>query len=140
MGPSTLRRAGSVAAPRRTAGGGSFWRQPRIRRPLDVARLLVAAVGLIGLVVLAVLDPGWLRAAARLVPTALTGVPRSVLSVANVIASFAVLAVLLAIAVDALRLRRFALTSAGVACALGVLSGLGVALLAGVPSLGRQPC
>jgi len=136
VGPSTLRRAGSVAAPRRTAGGGSFWRQPRIRRPLDVARLLVAAVGLIGLVVLAVLDPGWLRAAARLVPTALTGVPRSVLSVANVIASFAVLAVLLAIAVDALRLRRFALTSAGVACALGVLGGLGVALLAGVPFAG----
>jgi glycosyltransferase 2 family protein len=112
-------------------GLGSFWPRPRVRRPLDGARLLVAAAALAALVVLAVVDPGLVQASARVVPAAVRGLPRTVLSIANVVTSFAVLAVLLAIAVDAVRLHRFALTSGALGCVLGVLAGLALASLAG---------
>jgi uncharacterized membrane protein YbhN (UPF0104 family) len=127
-----------VAALRRVdrlvgAGGlESFWPRPRIRRPLDVARLLLATIALTALLVVAVLDPDLLQAGTRVVPAAVQGLPRAVLSVANVLTSFAVLAVLLAIAVDAVRLHRFALPSAALGCALGVLSGFTLASVVGL--------
>ena len=131
VGPA-LRRFGVV--PDRLAGAeglGSFWPRPRVRRPLDVARLLVATAALTALVVLVVLDPGLVHASAGVAPAAVRGLPRTVLSVANVVTSFAVLAVLLAIAVDAVRLHRFALPSAALACVLGVLAGFALASVAG---------
>jgi glycosyltransferase 2 family protein len=110
------------------SGSESFWPRPRIRRPLDVARLLLSAAALTGLVLVAVLDRGLLLASARL-PAVRSGVPQTLLSVANVAASFAVLGVLLAMVIEALRWRRLALTSAALACGLGVLGGFLVAVV-----------
>lgn len=110
----------------------SFWPRPRIRRPADIARLAASVAALAGLVLLSVLDPALLAASGRAVPTALTGLPRAALSVLNVLASLAVIGVLLAVAVDALRSRRFALTSAALACVLGLLLGVAIAAVAGV--------
>ncbi len=109
----------------------SFWPRPRIRRPADSARLVLSAVAVVALVSLAIADPALLATAARLVPGGLTGLPRTLLSVLNVITSLAVLGVLLVLIVDALRSRRFAMTSAVLACALGILAGVGVAIAAG---------
>ncbi|HEY4624623.1 MAG TPA: hypothetical protein VIH01_01315, partial [Blastococcus sp.] len=110
----------------------SFWPRPRIRRPADIARLVASAAALAGLVLLSFFDPALLSAAGRAVPTALTGLPRAALSVLNVLASLAVIGVLLAVVVDALRSRRFALTSAALACAVGLLIGVAIAAVAGV--------
>jgi uncharacterized membrane protein YbhN (UPF0104 family) len=109
----------------------SFWPGQRVRRPVDAARLVVAAASLTVLVVLVAVDHALVSTTAHLVPTALSGLSRTALSVGNVAASLAVIGVLLAIAFDALRTRRFALTCATLACSLGVPAGLGVALLAG---------
>ena len=65
-GDGNLARLEPECAPR------SFWPRPRIRRPLDVALLLLSGAALAVLVLLAVLDPGPLRATARLVPPAPT--------------------------------------------------------------------
>ena len=126
-----MRTDRSAPAVQRTGGSGwrAFWPRPRVRRPLDVAWLLLSAGGLAGVAVLAALAPSGLAASARLIPTATAGLPRTLFSVANVIASFAVLCVLVAISVDALRWRRFALTSAALACVAGLL----LALLVAVP-------
>jgi uncharacterized protein (TIRG00374 family) len=128
-----MRTVRSATAPR-TGGSGwhSFWPKPRIRRPIDVARLALSAAALTGLVLLAVLDADLLSASSRLVPAAARGLPRTLLSVADVVTSLAVLAVLIVITVDALRWRRLALTSATAACVLGVLGGLAVASLVAV--------
>ncbi len=111
------------------SGWQAFWPTPRIRRPIDVARLAISALALTGLVLLAVLESDLLAESSRLVPAAARGLPRTLLSVADVVTSLAVLAVLIAIVVDALRWRRFALTSATAACVLAVLGGLAVASL-----------
>jgi len=110
----------------------SFWPSPRIRRPADSARLVLSAVVVVVVVVLAVVEPAFLATTAGLVPTGLTGLPRTALSVLTVVTSLAVLGVLVALIVAALRSRRFALTSAILACALGILAGVGVAMAAGV--------
>ena len=123
-----LRRADRLVG---GGGLGSFWPRPRVRRPLDVARLLATATALTALVVSAVVDPDLVQTGARLVPAAVQGLPRTVLSVANVLTSFAVLAVLLAIVVDALRRHRFAVTSAALGCVLAVVAGFVLASVAG---------
>jgi uncharacterized membrane protein YbhN (UPF0104 family) len=124
-----------VRALRRTDGrvgaAASFWPRSRVRRPLDGARLLVAAAALAALLAWAVLDPDLVKIGVRLVPAAVQGLPRTVLSVATVLTSVAVLAVLFGIAVDAVRLRRFALTTGVLSCALGVLAGVSLASVAG---------
>ncbi len=100
-----------------SAGGpGSWWPRARVRRPSDVARLTAVAGLLLGLGVLSALLPG---ATDATVPAGVRGLPRAVLSVANAVASFAVLGVLLAIAADALRRRRWALLPAAASCAVG---------------------
>jgi uncharacterized membrane protein YbhN (UPF0104 family)/tRNA A-37 threonylcarbamoyl transferase component Bud32 len=101
-----------------------------------MARLALSSAALTGLVLLAVLDSDLLVGSSRFVPAAVRGLPRILLSVADVVTSLALLAVLIVIAVDALRWRRFALTSATLACVLGVLGGLAVASLVSV-STGR---
>ncbi len=130
-----MRTVRSATAPRTDVSGWqSFWPQPRIRRPIDVARLALSAAALAGLVLLAVVDSDLLAGSGRLVPAAVRGLPRALLSVADVVSSLAVLAVLIALAVEALRWRRFALTSATAACVLAVLGGLAVASLVAVGS------
>lgn len=109
----------------------SFWPSPRIRRPADIARLLLSTAGVVVLVVVAVVEPAFLAATARLVTTGSTGPPRTALSVLTVVTSLGVLCVLLVLIVDAVRSRRFALTSAAIACAIGVLAGVGIAWAAG---------
>ncbi|MCW2742335.1 MAG: hypothetical protein JWR45_2757 [Blastococcus sp.] len=118
---------------------GAFWPRPRIRRPVDVARLVLVVAALACLLALAVSEPDLLSAAARLVPTALTGLPQVVLSIANVLASLAVIAILVAIVFDAVRSRPFGLTSAALACVVGMLTGLAVASLAGVGDVSVVP-
>jgi uncharacterized membrane protein YbhN (UPF0104 family)/tRNA A-37 threonylcarbamoyl transferase component Bud32 len=107
----------------------SFWPRVRIRRPFDVARLLVAAAVLAALLVLAMADLEVLRSLSRLIPTVLSGLPRAVLSVVNVILSVALFGALTAITVDAYRSRRLALTSAGLACLSGGLLAYALGLL-----------
>lgn len=104
----------------------SFWPSTRVRRPLDVGRLMLSASALTVLVVLGCLDVALIRSFTDLVPTVVSGFPRSVVSVANVALSISVLAVLVAIAVDALRFRRLSVTCAGIACALAILVNLGL--------------
>lgn len=125
-GPGLRRTASDALLP--------FWPRQRIRRLLDLARLVAVAVAVAALAVLAGVDAGGLRAVAHLVPGTVTGVSLTVLSAANVLASLTVLAVLIGIGVDALRTRRLALTSAALACAFGPAVGLAVALAAGVPT------
>lgn len=100
----------------------------RIRRPSDVARLVLAGALLAALVALAALEPSALQSADGVIPTARTGLLRSALHVGNVAASLATLAVLLAAGVEALRLRPFAALSAVVAAAVGTAGGLVIAL------------
>jgi uncharacterized protein (TIRG00374 family) len=99
---------------------GWWWPRARVRRLSDVARLLATVGGLAVFALLAALLPGAVAATASAVPAVVRGVPRVALSVANVVASLAVLGVLVAVAIDALRLRRFAFTSATLACAVGI--------------------
>jgi uncharacterized membrane protein YbhN (UPF0104 family)/tRNA A-37 threonylcarbamoyl transferase component Bud32 len=114
-------------------GGNPFWPWPRIRRPLDAAGLLLAAAALAVLVVAAVADPSTLIASARWLPTAKSGFTRFLFTLGNVVASFAILSVLVAIAIDALRRRRFALTSAALAGGTATVAGLTLDLV--VPRL-----
>ncbi len=127
---------GATARPATVGGWQSFWPQPRTRRPMDVARLALAAVALAWLVVLAALDPDLLAGSNHLVPDAARGLPRALLAVADVATSLGALTVLIVLAVDAARWRRSALTSAAAACVLGVLGGLAVASLM---ALGTSP-
>jgi uncharacterized membrane protein YbhN (UPF0104 family)/tRNA A-37 threonylcarbamoyl transferase component Bud32 len=92
--------------------------------------MLLTLAGMAVLMALAVMRPGALAAIDDLVPTARTGLPRTALSVVNVAASLALLAVLFLIVVDALRSRRLALTSAVLACTIAPLAGLGLAQVA----------
>lgn len=108
----------------------SFWPRPRARRLADGARLLLSAAGLLALVLLAVLDTGLVAVAPGVVPPVARGLPRAALSVVNVLASTAVLVALLVLAVDALRHRRFVITSALLSCLLGLAGGFAVAVLA----------
>lgn len=110
----------------------SFWPLVRIRRPLDVGRLLLSTAVLTAVLLLATTNVELLRSAARLIGAARSGLPRAVLSIANVVVSVAVFGTLTAILVDAFRSRRFALTSAGLACAGGALAAPGLGLLVGV--------
>jgi uncharacterized membrane protein YbhN (UPF0104 family)/tRNA A-37 threonylcarbamoyl transferase component Bud32 len=120
-----------------TEGGAdrrtSFWPRTRVRRPADGVALGLAAGALLLLVLLAVQAPQVPAADADLADTALGGLPGTVLSIANGVASLAVLAVLGAVLIDALRRRRFAVTSAALACALAVGAGEAAEWL-----LGRQ--
>src|SRR5947209_13563442 len=120
-----LSRAGPLARV-----GRSFWPAQRIRRPIDVARLPVAAAASLAVVALAAWSTRTGHPVPRLVPELPAGLPRAVVSVLNVAASLAVLVLLAVIAVDAVRTRRFSLSSAVLACLLGPLLGLGVASLA----------
>src|SRR3954469_13252312 len=116
----------------------SFWPPRRIRRPGDLQWMLLALAGLALLIVLAVVWPAALTAVADLVPTAETGLPRTALSVVNVAASLAVLAVLFLLVVDALRSRRLALTTAVLSCFVALLAALisaQVARTAGDPAV-----
>lgn len=107
----------------------SFWPRVRNRRPLDVAGLFVASAVLAALLVLAIEDTGLLGSLARSIPTASSGLPRAILSVLNVALSVAIFGVLSAIAVDAYRSRRLALTSAALAGVCGVLAAHALGLL-----------
>jgi glycosyltransferase 2 family protein len=119
-----------VAAGRGTAGGRrAFWPRPRVRRALDGVRLVVSAAALAGLVALAAAAPDGLAASADLLPGTVTGLVRTLVSVANVVASFAVLCLLVAIVVDAVRWRRFALTSAILASLVALLAAVLMRLL-----------
>ena len=127
-----------VAAARGTGGGRrAFWPRPRVRRALDVVRLVLSAAALAGLVALATATPDGLAASADLLPGTVTGLPRTLLSVANVVASFAVICLLAAVVVDALRWRRFALTSAVLACVAALLAAILMARL--VTSVAGRP-
>jgi glycosyltransferase 2 family protein len=120
-----------------TEGGAdrrtSFWPRTRVRRPADGVALALAAGPLLLLVLLALQAPQVPAAGADLTDTALGGLPRTVLSIANGVASLAVLAVLGAVLLDALRRRRFAVTSAVLACCLALGAGEAAEWL-----LGRQ--
>jgi uncharacterized membrane protein YbhN (UPF0104 family)/tRNA A-37 threonylcarbamoyl transferase component Bud32 len=136
-----VRQAGAVpalpveidrgAAAARGASGGrrAFWPRPRVRRALDVVKLVLSAAALAGLVALAAVAPDGLDASGDLLPGTVTGLPRTLLSVVNVVASFAVLCLLGAVVVDALRWRRFSLTSAVLGCAAALLGGVLMGLL-----------
>ena len=102
-------------------GTRSFWPRHRIRRPSDVARLLLC----VGLLLLLLALSVWAPAIGNGLRLGISGLPRDVLSVANAAASLAVLCSQLAIAVDALRRRRYALVTAAMAAAVG--AGLAVA-------------
>ncbi len=114
----------------------SFWPRVRIRRPLDVARLLLVTAVLAAVIGLSTVDVDVLRSAAGWIPAALSGLPRAVLSIVNVGLSVTIFGALAAISVDAYRTRRLALTSAVLSCLCGAaaayLLGLLVHLLAGV--------
>jgi tRNA A-37 threonylcarbamoyl transferase component Bud32 len=99
----------------------SFWPRNRIRRPSDVARLLLA----VGLLLLLAALSVWAPDLGNGLRPGISGLPRDVLAVANAAASLAVLCTQLAVVVDALRRRRYALVTAAMATALG--AGLAVA-------------
>ena len=132
-GADPLGRAGQAG---QDARWRSFWPADRVRRPLDVARLSVAVTGLAGLVLLAVGAPDLTQSLAGLVPVVRSGVARGVLAVVNAAVSVAVFGVLAGILVDALRSRRFSLTCAALACAVGGAAGFGLGSLVTVVSGG----
>ena len=113
-------------------GPRSLWPRLRIRRPLDVGRLMLTAVVLVIVLVLAIGDLDLLRSTATALPTVRSGLPRVVLSIANVAVSIAVFGTLVAIVVDAVQSRRLALTSAGLAGLGGVAVAFGLAWLISV--------
>lgn len=118
-----------AASDRRT----SFWPRTRVRRPADAVELALAAGALLVLVLLAVLVADIPTPGADLADAVVGGLSRTVLSIANGVASLAVLGVLGAVLLDALRQRRFSVTSAGLACALAAGAGVAAEWL-----LGRQ--
>src|SRR5689334_4662770 len=89
-----------------------LWPRPRIRRPVDMARLVIAAAVLALLITLAALHSAALQATVDLFPTVDSGVPRTVLSIVNVVVSLGVVALLVLVAIQAARLRPFVLTCA----------------------------
>lgn len=111
---------------------GSFWPEARIRRPVDIARLLVAAACLTALIALAATEPGSLKSLAAGFPVAETGAARTALSITNVVASFALLGILIAPPAPALRTRPFALTSAVPACAVAFVGVSAISATAGL--------
>lgn len=113
-------------------GATSFWPRTRIRRPLDVARLMFAAVSLAVLIALASWKGGLLRTVTSWIPTTSAGLPKGVLSIANVSVSVAVLGVLIAIGVDAVRFHPFSLSRALLAFALAGLGGWGLGSIVGL--------
>src|SRR3954452_5926264 len=115
-------------------GLASFWPPGRIRRPVDVPRLVLASLAALALAALAAFAPDAARALAELIPVARTDLLRALLSIVNVLASLTVLVALIVVVVDAIRFRRFALTSAVLACVVAVPLGVGVALLAHLAS------
>ncbi|GGM08475.1 lysylphosphatidylglycerol synthase transmembrane domain-containing protein [Nakamurella endophytica] len=127
-----------AAAIRRTAAGllSSFWSRPRVRRPLDLARLLLALAGLVVLATVVVLAGAGMPDPTALVPAVpARTLTRRAISLVNAASSLAILGILAVVALRALRFRRFAVTSALLSCGLGVLAGWllpeGVRLLAG---------
>lgn len=113
-------------------GWRSFWPRRRIRRPADVAELALGAVALAALALLAARAPASATAADAVLPAISATFARDVLSVANVIASLAVLGTLLAVAGHVVRARHFGLVSGVLAAAVGPLAGLGIAALTGL--------
>lgn len=112
----------------RTFSAAAFWPRHRIRRPLDIPRLIVAAAVLVTLVVLALTDDAFLGWVTDLGPQVRPGVARTVLSLANVAASLAVAGALVAVVVDALRSHPFAFSVALLAGAGAVLGGFAVVM------------
>jgi uncharacterized protein (TIRG00374 family) len=112
----------------------SFWPPGRIRRPVDVPRLVASSLASLALAALAAFAPDAARTLAELIPVARTDLLRALLSIVNVLASLTVLVALIVVVVDAIRFRRFALTSAALACVVAVPLGVGVALLAHLAS------
>lgn len=96
---------------------------PRVRRPSDVVRLIAAVAALALLVLVTVTVPGPVVLLDDAVPTVVRDAVRTVFSVAAVVASLALLGVLLTVAVDAARHRRAALLHGVAAGLLGL--GLG---------------
>ncbi|WP_090480733.1 lysylphosphatidylglycerol synthase transmembrane domain-containing protein [Nakamurella panacisegetis] len=125
----------SLRRPRRPITGAtdgsprSFWPAARIRRPLDIGRLVLTSGLLAVVLTVAPIDLGQLRAIASLLPTVRSGLPRIVLAIANVAVSVAVFGALTALVVDAVRSRRLALTSAAMACVTGLVMAFGLGLL-----------
>jgi glycosyltransferase 2 family protein len=107
----------------------SFWPRTRVRRALDVFRLILAGGALIGLIVLAIQKPAAVQWLATAIPQVQPGVLRTLLSILNIAVSTSVFALLVLITIDALRFRRFAFTSGVLAGALGLLTGFSIALL-----------
>ncbi|RBY86656.1 hypothetical protein DQ244_18415 [Blastococcus sp. TBT05-19] len=91
-----------------------------MRRPADVLRLLAAGAGLALVLLATLLTPDAAAALAEAVPLVQREPLRSVVAVASVVASLAVLVVLLTVAVDAARHRRTALVHALVGLSLGL--------------------
>ncbi|MET3807940.1 uncharacterized protein (TIRG00374 family) [Nakamurella sp. UYEF19] len=127
-----------LSANRRTAGtadedeaGRSFWPRARVRRPLDFARLLAIVAFLVAIVAVAGADVEFLRTSKHWIPAVRSGWPRTLLSFGNVAASVAVFGSLVAVVVDAFRLRRLALTSAAIACVTAAGMSYGLAALVG---------
>ncbi len=135
--PTRTEPSGRVGARPGGRGWRAYWPRPRIRRALDVVWLLLSGAGLAGIVLLAAVAPQALTDVAELVPGSGPGLPRTLLSIADVLASLGVLTVLAAVVVDAVRWRRFALTSAVLACAGAVVAGLLVTLLVRVVAGGQ---
>ncbi|MGY2129536.1 lysylphosphatidylglycerol synthase domain-containing protein [Blastococcus sp. SYSU DS0617] len=96
---------------------------PRVRRPTDVVQLLTAMAGLALVVMATVMTPDAVDALDGAVPTVDGGFPRTLVSVASVVASLAILAVLVTVAVDAARHRRAALVQGLAAGLLGLVLG-----------------
>src|SRR4051794_15489451 len=107
------------------AGAGPLPRSSgrRVRRPSDVGRLVAAVTGLVLIVLATVRAPDAVGSVVHAVPTVDRDPVRAVVSVASVVASLAVLGVLLTVAVDAARNRRTALLQALAALALGLVLG-----------------
>ncbi len=98
-----------------------FWPRQRVRRPVDVSRFVLTSVALVVLLVVDLVATDWLRGLARAFPPITSGLLRGLLSLVNVGLSFGVAAVLLAIAVESLRFRRFAVTRAVLAALAAVV-------------------
>ncbi len=109
---------------------------PRTRRTADGALAAAAAAALAAVVVAVGLDPhrsGW---GTTVVPRAVSDGARTAVAVVNVGSSLAVVALVLLIAADAARQRRFALVSAALACGLALLLGIAVAAVTNAFSSG----
>lgn len=95
----------------------------RVRRPNDVVQLVTAVVALALLVLVTVTTPDAVDTLDRTVPTVVRDPLRTVFSVASVVSSLALLAVLVTVAIDAARHRAAALVQALAAGVLGLVLG-----------------